>query len=110
MSISGGKDALSLNHFATWFQRNRRIRHIVSDEDLGQAPEISLAAMRLIGWQPQVRLREVLKTCYEDVKSRLGRRKDVRNSTFHYPCVKIILEALSLSGAKNLGGGVNSFG
>jgi len=39
----------------------------------GQAPDISLAAKLLDGWKPRVSLRDGLKICYEDVKSRLAR-------------------------------------
>jgi nucleoside-diphosphate-sugar epimerase len=39
----------------------------------GQAPDITLAAMLLDGWKPRVSLRDGLKICYEDVKSRVGR-------------------------------------
>ena len=39
----------------------------------GQAPDITLAAKLLDGWKPRVTLRDGLKICYEDVKSRLAR-------------------------------------
>jgi nucleoside-diphosphate-sugar epimerase len=41
----------------------------------GQAPDISLAAKLLDGWKPRVPLRQGLKICYDDVKSRLEREK-----------------------------------
>lgn len=37
----------------------------------GQAPDITLAEKLLDGWKPAVSLRDGLKICYEDVKSRL---------------------------------------
>lgn len=37
----------------------------------GQAPDISMAARVLEGWKPRVTLRDGLRVCYEDVKSRL---------------------------------------
>ncbi len=39
----------------------------------GQAPDITLATKLLYGWKPRVSLRDGLKICYEDVKSRLAR-------------------------------------
>jgi nucleoside-diphosphate-sugar epimerase len=39
----------------------------------GQAPDITLAAKLLDGWKPRVSLRDGLKICYQDVKSRLER-------------------------------------
>jgi nucleoside-diphosphate-sugar epimerase len=39
----------------------------------GQAPDIGLAAKLLDGWKPRMLLRDGLKICYEDVKSRLAR-------------------------------------
>ena len=39
----------------------------------GQAPDITLATKLLDGWKPRVSLRDGLKICYEDVKSRLAR-------------------------------------
>ena len=39
----------------------------------GQAPDITLAGKLLDGWKPRVTLRDGLKICYEDVKSRLAR-------------------------------------
>ncbi len=39
----------------------------------GQAPDITLAAKLLDGWKPRVSLRDGLKICYRDVKSRLER-------------------------------------
>lgn len=39
----------------------------------GQAPDITLAAKLLDGWKPRMSLRDGLKICYEDVKSRLAR-------------------------------------
>lgn len=37
----------------------------------GQAPDIALAAKLLDGWKPRMALRDGLKICYEDVKTRL---------------------------------------
>lgn len=39
----------------------------------GQSPNITLASQLLDGWAPRVSLRDGLKICYEDVKSRLAR-------------------------------------
>jgi nucleoside-diphosphate-sugar epimerase len=42
----------------------------------GQATDITLAATLLDGWKPRVALRDGLRVCYEDVKSRLAPAAD----------------------------------